>query len=308
MMPQAPAVTAPLEDLLAGWRPGLGAGAGDPEADREALSRIADWNTVAAPAERHRVAPLLLQGIRARGAGPASGIEPRLDRVRERNVCHGPARIGALRRATGPLAAAGISCLVLKGLSFGRRPCGHPLAREAHDVDLLVSPRTFRAAERVLLENGWRRVRPSFRETPARNRWYDFSGGFDWAGQKVIGLIARPDPKAVLHEAAGAFVGPRDRERLDLPDRLFCLYFPSRPLLWPTRRKGGRKRMDPEEAKGEVPPSDPPGWRAPPASGRRGRKAEDAGRALSEVPLLALPAGGRLPPRRRGTAPAPGDP
>ena len=462
-MLQAPAVTTPLEGLLAGLRLGLGAGAGDPEADREALSRIADWNTVAALAERHRVAPLLLQGMRARGAGPASGIEPRLERVLERSVCGGLARTDALRRATGLLAAAAVPCLVLKGLSLGRRLYGHPLARDAGDIDLLVSPRTFRAAERVLLENGWRRVKPGFRETPARNRWYDrfrkehllagpgglldlhrrlshnpfyfdapfedlhagsvpveigalsfralgpedefiylmchgamhywkrlkwlcdvaailasmepallarvsarcrrnglqsilastlrlcreafhvrlprgaaalpaggrraawvvrfsrrtwsdedntrSSGGFDWAGQKVIGLITRPDPKAVLHEVAGAFVGPHDWEKLDLPDRLFYLYFPLRPLLWLTRREGGRKRMDPKEATGEAPPSDPPGWRAPPASGRPGRRAEDAGRAMSgEVPPLALPAGGRLPPRRRGTAPAPVDP
>ena len=412
MMLQAPAVTAPLEGLLAGLRLGLGAGAGDPEADGEALSRIADWNTVAALAERHQVAPLLLQGMRARGAGPASGIEPRLERVRERNVRDGLARIGALRRATGLLAAGGIPCLVLKGLSLGQRLYGHPLAREARDIDLLVSPRTFRAAERALLGNGWRRVRPSFRETPARIRWHArfnhenilggpggllelhrrlsynpfyfdapfdslhagsvpveigalsfkalgpedefvylmchgarhswkslkwlcdvaailasmgpelfervsarcrrnglqsilastlqlcreafhvrlprgaaalpaggrraawmarfsrrtwddedvtrFSEGFDWAGQKVIGMIAKPDPKAVLYEVASVFVGTRDWERLDLPDWLFYLYFPLRPLLWLTRRGGGRGAPLPPRRRGTTPaPVDP---------------------------------------------------
>ena len=43
-----PPVTAPLEGLLAGLRLGLGVGAGDPEADLEALSRVGDWNAVAA--------------------------------------------------------------------------------------------------------------------------------------------------------------------------------------------------------------------------------------------------------------------
>ena len=411
-MLQVPAVTAPLEGLLAGLRLGLGTGAGDPDADREALSRIADWNTVAALAERHRVAPLLLQGMRARAEGPASGIEPRLDRARKRIVSHGLAQLAALKRATGLLAAADVPCLVLKGLSLGQRLYGHPLARDAGDIDLLVSPRTFRAAERVLLENGWRRVKPGFRETPARNRWYDrfrkehllagpggmldlhqrlshnpfyfdapfeslhagsapveigalsfkalgpedefihlmchgamhywkrlkwlcdvaailasmepallarvsercrrnglqsilastlllcrvafhvrlprgaaalpaggrraawivrfsrrtwsdeddarSSGGGDWAGQKVIGLIARPDPKAVLHEVASVFVGPRDWERIDLPDRLFYLYFPLRPLLWLTRREGGRRAPPSPRRRGMTPaPVDP---------------------------------------------------
>ena len=390
-----PPVTAPLEGLLAGLRLGLGVGAGDPEADLEVLSRVDDWNTVAALARRHRVAFPLLQGMQARAPGLASGIEPRLKRTRERTAHRGLAQIVALKRATGLLAAADIPCLVLKGLPLGQRLYGHPLARSAQDIDLLVSPRTFQAAERVLLENGWRRVEPSFPETPARNRWYGrfrhehvlagpggllelhrrlshnpfyidvpfesllagsvqveigalsfrtlgqeddlvylmchgarhywkklvwlcdvavvlasmeperlervsarcrqaglssilastlllcgaalhvrlprgaaplpaggrraawiarfsertwrdedtsrFSGGFDWAGQKVIGLIAKPDSRTVLHEIASVFVGPRDWGKLDLPDRLFYLYFPLRPLLWATRRKDGRR-------------------------------------------------------------------
>ena len=394
-----PPITAPLEGLLAGLRLGLGVGTGDPEADLEALSRVDDWNAVAALARRHRVAFPLLKGMQARAAGlasvSASGIEPRLKRTRERTVHRGLAQVAALKRATGLLAAADIPCLVLKGLPLGQRLYGHPLARSSQDIDLLVSPQTFQAAERVLLENGWRRVKPSFPETPARNRWYGrfrhehvlagpggsldlhrrlshnpfyidvpfesllagsiqveigalsfrtlgqeddlvylmchgarhywkklvwlcdvavvlasmeperlervsarcrqaglssilastlllcgaalhvrlprgaaplpaggrraawiarfsertwcdedaarFSGGFDWAGQKVIGLIAKPDSRTVLHEIASVFVGPRDWGRLDLPDRLFYLYFPLRPLLWATRRKDGRR-------------------------------------------------------------------
>ena len=401
-MLRVPAFTTPLEGLLAGLRLGLGPGAGDPDADREALSRITDWSAVAALAERHGVASLLLQGMRACADGPAFGIEPRLERTRERNVRDGLVRLATLKRATGLLAAADIPCLVLKGLSLGRHLDGHPLARDARDIDLLVSPRTFRAAERVLLDNGWRRVSPSFRETPARNRWYTrfrhdnvlvgpggpldlhrrlfhnpfyidvpfeslhagsvpvevgtlsfkalgpedefvylashgarhywrrlkwlcdvgailvsmrpgqlervsarcrrdglegilastlmlcrealhvrlaqgeatlpaggrratwivrfslrtwgdedttrFSEAFDWAGQKFIVLVARPRPKAVLHEIASVFVGPRDWQRLDLPDRWFFLYFPLRPLLWLIRRKGGRRAPPGAEA------------------------------------------------------------
>ena len=66
------------------------------------------------------------------------------------------------------------------------------------------------------------------------------SGGFDWA--RAEGDQADRQAPFEDHPA-------RDRERvrrparlgrLDLPDRLFYLYFPLRPLLWATRRKGGR--------------------------------------------------------------------
>ena len=448
-MREAPAVTAPLEGLLAGLRLGLGAGAGDPEADREALSRVADWDTVAALAQRHRVAPLLLQGIRTRTTGPASGIEPRLNGIRERYVRRGMARLVGLKRATDLLAAANVPCLVLKGLSLGRHLNVHPLARDARDIDLLVSPRTFRAAERALLDDGWRRIEPNFRETPARNRWYgrfshqnvligpggvlelhrrlsynpfyydvpfeslhagsvpveigalsfralgqedDFvylmchgarhcwyrlkwlcdvaailasmpperlarvsarcrqnrlesilastlrlcreafhvrlprdaaglpaggrraawlirfsqrawgdedltrlGGGAEWAEQKLVGLIAKSDPKTVLYEIASMFVGPRDWRRLDLPDWLFYLYFPLRPLLWLTRKEGGPKQVEAKAgllSRNHAMEHDG----APPASGQPGRKPEDAGEAMHEIPSLDLPTKGRLRP------------
>ncbi len=389
-----PPVTAPLEGLLAGLR--LRLGTGDTEADLEALSRVDDWNAVAALARRHRVALLLLQGTRNRAADLVSdsGIAPRLKRIGERTARRGLAQVAALKRATGLLAAADIPCLVLKGVPLSQRLYGHPLARSARDIDLLVAPRTFQAAERALLENGWSRVEPNFPETPARNRWYRrfqhdhtlagpggllelhwrlstnpfyidvpferllagsvqveigalsfrtlgqedellylmchgarhcwtrlvwlcdaavilasmgserfervsarcrqaglssilastlllcgaalhvrlprgaaplpasgrraawiarlsertwcdedatrFNGGFDWAGQKAVRLIAKPHSRTILHEIASVFVGPQDWGRLDLPDRLFYLYFPLRPLLWATRRKGGR--------------------------------------------------------------------
>ncbi len=393
-----PPVTAPLEGLLAGLR--LGVGTGDPEADLEALSQVEDWNAVAALSRRHRVASLLLRGMQTRTAELASnaGIEL-LKRIREPTVRQGMAQIAALRRVTELLAVAGIPCLVIKGLPLAQSLYGHPLVRSARDIDLLVSPPAFLAAERVLLQNGWRRVEPSFRETPARNRWYGrfrhehllvgkggllelhrrlsnnpshfdvpfesllaasreveiggfslrtlgqedelvylmchgashywhrlmwlcdvavilaampqerlqrvsarcrqaglssilastlllcetalhvrlagratplpaggkravwiarlsernwgkeedalrSSRGLDWAGQKVLRLVAKPGWRAVLHEFASWFVVPRDWMKLDLPDRLFYLYFPLRPLLWANGRISGRRLSD----------------------------------------------------------------
>ena len=117
-------------------------------------------------AAKMREIPALAPGLRNRLKAPG------LKRIRERTMRHGLAQIVALKRATGLLAAADIPCLVLKGLPLSQCLYGHPLARSAQDIDLLVAPRTFQAAERVLLDNGWWRVKPSFPETPARNRWY----------------------------------------------------------------------------------------------------------------------------------------
>ena len=443
----------PLEGLFAGLRLGLGAGAGDPEADVEALSRIADWNAVAALAGRHHVAPMLLRGMRTRAAGPlsASGIEPELDMARVQAVHSGLTQLAALKRATGLLSAAGIPCLVLKGLPLGQRCYGDPLARYQKDVDLLVSPRRFPVAERVLLENGWQRTKPSFRETPARNRWYarfrhdhelvgpggllelhwrlsynpfyfdvpfeslhagsvpvrigadtfralgeedevvylmchgarhywkrlkwlydvaallvsmepgrlegtwarcrrsrlesilastlllcreafhvriprgapplpaggkravwaaGFSrrtwgeseparlrGGFDWAGQKAIGLIAKPDFRTVAYELASVAVAPRDWKRLDLPDWLFYLYFPLRPLLWLTRGKRIRKRADPSGAKDGTHSSNRPAGACLPLSA----DPEADGSGTSQVRVASIgTAGRRVPSALRG--------
>ena len=449
----AVAVPAPLEGLLAGLRLGLGPGAGDPEADAETLSRVADWRTVVALARRHRVAPLLLQGMRARaGLLSASGVEPQLKRIRDSYTHRGLAQIAGLKRAIDLLDADGIPCLVLKGLSIGQRLYGHPLERGMRDIDLLVSPRTFQAAERVLLENGWRRIAPNFPETPVRNRWYGrfrhehelvgpggllelhrrlsynpfyfdapfeslhagsapveigalsfrilgeedefaylmchgarhywkkliwlcdvvailasmeperlervsvrcrrdglesilastlllcreafhvriprgaalpptggrraawiagFSrrtwgdddatrlrGGFDWGGQKLIGLIAKPDFRTVAYEIASVAVGPHDWRRLNLPDWLFYLYFPLRPLLWLTRKKSGRKQADPGEAKDGTrsPKRLAGGERLSLPAGRGGRRTEACGPGGGEVRGSSIEATARREP------------
>ena len=165
---------APLDGLLAGLRIGLRSGGGEPAADdATTLARVADWPAVAALAARHRLSTLLLSGLRAcPDLLAASGIAPMLKAQCHRAVRRGLRQLDGLARAAGHLADAGIPCLVLKGLPLGQRLYGHPLASASSHIDLLVAARTFDAAERVLWDRGWRRVVPSFRETPARARWY----------------------------------------------------------------------------------------------------------------------------------------
>lgn len=168
-----PHVTRPLDGLLAGLRLALGSG-GDPEADTAALSRVADWSAVADLAQQHRVAPLLWKGLRSDPelfAG--SGVAARLRWLRARSNIRAFRQLDALKQAAGCLAGNGVPCIVLKGLALSRKIQGHFLGREAIDVDLLVSPGAFPAAERTLRDHGWHRLMPDFRETPIRRRWYE---------------------------------------------------------------------------------------------------------------------------------------
>ena len=170
--PSRPPVTAPLDGLLAGLRLALFPAAEETEADIATLSAVTDWHAVAALAWRHHVAGRLLRGLQTHPSLLAdAGIESALRALRDRAVRRGWRQLGALEHATDRLAASGIPCLVLKGLPLSQRLYGHPLVRDALDIDLLVAPETQSAAERVLLDHGWRPAL-EFPETPARNRWH----------------------------------------------------------------------------------------------------------------------------------------
>ena len=67
---------------------------------------------------------------------------------------------------------------------------------------------------------------------PAPKSSASHSTGVTWC-QSPLMKKTIPPRNGSMREKAGT-------GRLDLPDRLFYLYFPLRPLLWATRRKGGR--------------------------------------------------------------------
>lgn len=453
--PLRPPVTAPLDGLLAGLRRGLfPAGA---EAESAALSHVAEWHTVVVLARRHHVAELLLRGLRAAPDLLAdTGIEPALRALRDRAVRRGWRQLGALKHATDRLAANGISCLVLKGIPLSQRIYGHPLVRDALDIDLLVAPETQHAAEKVLSDHGWR-LALEFPETPARNRWHGrvaadrafvrggtkvelhprlchnphyYAAAFedlwarrasvrvgtatfrtlgeddeflylachgtrhgwprlDWlcdvavilarmaparleriahtaaqqrldivlsstlrlceaafhveaptpsvglrngkprgaeraAGEKRAAFIAaaaartwgarekpapgsqlplklalklglKPDLRYVLHEMSATMIAPRDWARIDLPDRLFFLYFPLRPLLWLTRKPEGRGRAQRRDS-----PSAPLTGELEPAALRK--PASSAGEREKSPPItqiLSAEGNGEAAPRTR---------
>ena len=117
---------------------------------------------------------LLLQGLRSGGVRvPDTAAERELTLRCQRRLARGMRQLDAMRRATAALAGRRIPTLILKGLPLGQRLYGSPFAKISKDIDLLVPPHAFAAAGRVLLDIGWRRSMPRFRETPARTRWCD---------------------------------------------------------------------------------------------------------------------------------------
>ena len=164
--------TPPMQALLAALR--LGLRLGDGRRDADACAGVADWSAVARLATRHRVRPLLLEGLAsAEARSAANGLEGQLRELRVVPRARGLRQLAALAEVHERLVAGGIDSIVLKGLPLSQRLHGNPLLRESIDIDLLVPPERFGAAEEILLGSGWRRTRPDFRETPKRRLWHD---------------------------------------------------------------------------------------------------------------------------------------
>lgn len=159
-----------FEGMLAGLREALGTGS--PETNVAALKRVDDWDAVARQAARNRVVSLMLRGLRRSGT-VIPEAEAALGPLRAAANARGLAQLAGMRAAIDCLDGRGIPSLVLKGLPLGARLFGSPLAKECHDIDLLVPPSRAGEAVETLLSNGWERRAPSFEPTPARDRFFE---------------------------------------------------------------------------------------------------------------------------------------
>ena len=164
------ASTPPFAGLLAGLR--LALGTGERDADIAAINGIADWNAIARLAKAHRIGALMWRGAHAAGS-PIPDADAALEPLRDQAIRRGLRQLAGLRQATELLAENGIPSLVLKGLPLGVHLFRTPLARHCFDIDLLIPPDAVPEAGRALSRGGWNLLKPSFRPTPARERFYD---------------------------------------------------------------------------------------------------------------------------------------
>jgi hypothetical protein len=66
-------------------------------------------------------------------------------------------QIGEIARLQATFAGAGVPFLVMKGVALSQQLYGSPFARSSSDIDLLVEPHDFAAAEGLLLAADYRR-------------------------------------------------------------------------------------------------------------------------------------------------------
>lgn len=118
-----------------------------------------DWSALVDLARRHHVAPLLREQLRAL---PNGVVPPAVHAQLDRQVMDSAARsmvlVSELGDITGAMKEAGVRVLAYKGPVVSVAAYGSPLLRPIRDLDLLIHPRDFRAAEGLLVARGYRRV------------------------------------------------------------------------------------------------------------------------------------------------------
>lgn len=134
-------------------------GTGDLAALRGAIEEGPDWTIIIKGVRRHRVAPLVVESLRA----CASPLVPAyvINELRTQSVVaarRSLAQVAEIRRLGRAFADAGIRVLVLKGEVLSAQIYGGPGLRAARDIDLLADPDRVSEAETLLTEAGYRRM------------------------------------------------------------------------------------------------------------------------------------------------------
>jgi hypothetical protein len=128
--------------------------------DRAVLADVVtagpDWLTVAAVARRHRVSSPILAGLQACGAPLPPDALSALRPQSVRSARRGLSQVKEIARLARNFERAGIPMLVLKGAVLSEQLYGDPILRSARDIDLLVAPEQFVAADDLLIAEGYR--------------------------------------------------------------------------------------------------------------------------------------------------------
>lgn len=148
-----------------------------------------DWPRVAAEATLHRVGPLVLDALQRGGAIAAGSIPPEvvatLRAERRAQTALATKLDATLRAVLDALLAAGVRAIVLKGVTLARL-YQNPALRPRSDLDLLVDPADWPAAERILAEMGFVLLDARHRRRP---RLSDAQAPEDRQYQRADGLL-----------------------------------------------------------------------------------------------------------------------
>ncbi len=132
-----------------------------------------DWENFLLLCEHHRLEPMAYRALRrATASASATPIPPSmlvtLKAAATRNAYDTLHSLAETRRLYELLQSAGVSASVLKGVPLSQQIYGDAALRHVGDIDLLITPGTEEAADRVLLTDGYYRNDPAAPLTPRR--------------------------------------------------------------------------------------------------------------------------------------------
>ena len=132
-----------------------------------------DWGAFLQMVDRHRVISPVYRCLSDRGTGGVpetvlAGLRDRHRRTTERVLV----KTAELLRVLALFAGRRIPILPLKGPAVAMQVFGDIGSRHVGDLDLLVPPGFALEAERLLIEDGYRRMIPGFELTPKQTRAY----------------------------------------------------------------------------------------------------------------------------------------
>lgn len=184
-----PATTSAWESLAPEFRvlclaarcPQTGA---DGAALRAVIGEGVDWPSIVRGARRHRIVAMVLAGLRAHDGLPVpTAVIAELHRLTAANARRALKQAAEVVRLAGLLADRGVRVLVLKGVAMSLQLHGDLALRGVGDIDLLVAPVDFPAADAVLVAAGYRRLAPNGDPMP---------GAVDWAAYRDL-VYETPD-------------------------------------------------------------------------------------------------------------------
>ena len=130
-----------------------------PDAERQALELLASplgWQLVLERARTHEVLPLLYRNLEALGfAGMPEPARAELADAYGNNAIRNVLLAKELARVLAQLGEAGVPVMPLKGAALAESLYGDPALRVSADIDILVPPKYFIEAFRLIVSSGY---------------------------------------------------------------------------------------------------------------------------------------------------------
>ncbi len=163
-----------------------------------------DWALLLDAAERHRLAPLVLQGMRAQKVLPAAPPEfrARLENIRNLELAKAVVRLHHVDELGAVAFREGMDLHLLKGAAFATALYRDPGLRPMSDIDVLVSPSDFESWSRELERLDYRLVDVSDHASGYRRQatgvlvelHRELTSSADFLGLETAAILARSRP------------------------------------------------------------------------------------------------------------------